>query len=74
MNLYTHIPTPPASSFQIGEFNIHYYGLFIMVGFILAATWSYFRAKKIDLKIADNVLNILIVLLPSAIVGARLYY
>ena len=52
---------------------IYLYGIVIALGFLLAAVYLLFRRKDFGLS-QDNVLDIFICAIPSAIVGARLYY
>ena len=53
--------------------DIYIYGIMIALGFLLAAIYLLFRRKDFGLS-QDNVLDIFICAIPSAIVGARLYY
>ena len=59
---------------QISEnFGVHWYGFIIAVGFLLAVLWGCRQCNRFGFT-QDNVFDILIVTVPSAIVGARLYY
>ena len=53
--------------------NIYWYGLIIAVGFLLAVVYAFRRAKQFGLK-EDDILDILLVATPLAIVSARAYY
>ena len=53
--------------------NIHWYGLIIGLGFLLAVIYGQRRAKQFGLT-EDNIYSMLLCAVPSAIVGARLYY
>lgn len=53
--------------------NIYWYGIIIGFGFILAVFYALRRCKQFGLT-QDNVLDMLLASVPSAIVGARLYY
>ena len=53
--------------------DIYIYGIVIALGFLLAAIYLLFRRKDFDLS-QDNVMDIFICAIPSAIVGARLFY
>ena len=59
--------------FRIGSFELHWYGLIICLGMILCVILGLRFAKKYAVK-TDDMLDYLIVCIPSAIVGARLYY
>ncbi len=53
--------------------NIHWYGLIIGLGFLLAVIYGDRRAKQFGLT-EDNIFSMLLCAVPAAIVGARLYY
>ncbi len=53
--------------------NIHFYGLIIGIGIVVAYIFAMKTCKKHDLS-QDNITDILLYGLPSAIVCARLYY
>lgn len=55
------------------NFGIHWYGAIIAVGFLLAVFWGCRQCNRFGIT-QDDVFDILIVTVPSAIVGARLYY
>ena len=63
----------PSRYFEIGNFRIYWYGVIIAVGFLLAALYALKRAKEFGMT-ADNVLDVIIIGVPSAVVGARLFY
>lgn len=63
---------PPATLSLFG-LEIRYYALIICLGMILAALYSLRRCKQFGLT-SDNILDLLLVGIPSAVVGARLYY
>lgn len=59
--------------FRIGSLEIHWYGFLIAVGFI-AASWLFrSRAEKLGIPERDAT-NLMMLMLVSGIVGARLYY
>ena len=62
----------PSRYFEIGNFRIYWYGVIIAVGFLLAALYALKRAKEFGMT-ADNVLDVIIIGVPSAVVGARLF-
>ena len=59
--------------FRIGSFELHWYGLIICLGMILCVVLGFRFAKKYAVK-TDDMLDYLIVSIPAAIVGARIYY
>ncbi len=60
-------------AFKIGTIPIHWYGILIDTAFILGAALAYHHAKKARLS-TDHLLNIIILIIPAAMIGARLYY
>ncbi len=69
------IEIDPSQGFSIPgtQFEIKWYGVIIAVGVLLAVLYAMRRAKDFGLT-GDDILNMLLVGLPCAIVGARLYY
>lgn len=63
----------PTDGFYIGNFEIKWYAVIIACGILLATIYAMHRAKDFGLT-SDNVLDMLLVGLPCAIVGARAYY
>lgn len=63
----------PSDGFSIGSFEIKWYAVIIACGVLLAALYAMHRAKEFGLT-SDDIVNILLVCLPCAIIGARLYY
>ena len=55
------------------NFEIKFYGVIIAIGVLLAVTYCLRRAKQFGVT-QDDILNLVLICLPSAIVGARLYY
>ncbi len=64
-------PSPVLVSF--GGLSIHWYGIIIAAGMILAAWYASRRAPAFGLT-EDHILNLLLTALPFGIVGARAYY
>lgn len=64
-------PDPVLISF--GGLSVHWYGVIIAAGMILAVWYASRRAAEFGLT-EDHILNLLLVALPFAIVGARTYY
>ncbi len=64
---------PSNIAFSIGGHNFYWYGIIIAAGFLLAALYGMKRAEQFGLT-QDNIIDILICAVPSAIIGARAYY
>lgn len=60
-------------SFQIFGLTLYWYGTIIAIGFLLAVLYVNKRSKAFGLT-QDDIINMLICAVPSAVVGARLYY
>lgn len=60
-------------SITIFGYNIYLYGLFITLGFVLAALYLLRRCESLGLT-KDNVLDLVILAVPSGLIGARIYY
>ena len=80
MYTYTTISFPalgiewnPGRSFSIGPLSIHYYGLIIAVGLLLAVVYSWHRSKQFGIR-ADDITDGVLWIVPLAVVCARLYY
>lgn len=67
------MPTPEPVAFTIFNIDIMWYALLITSGIVIATIISCLRAPKHDLT-SDRVLDFVIVCIPIAIIGARLYY
>ena len=63
----------PSSGFSVFGFEIRWYGVIIALGMLLAVIYCSRRSKEFGLT-SDDILNVVIVGLPCAIIGARLYY
>ena len=63
----------PGRSFAIGPLQIHYYGLIIALGLLLAVIYGCRRSKQFGLK-EDDILDGVLWVTPFAIICARLYY
>ena len=64
---------PDRAAFSIGGKPIYWYGIIIAAGFLLAVLYAMRRCKQFGLT-QDNIIDMLICAVPSAIVCARLYY
>ena len=67
------MPIPNPVAFTIFHINIMWYGILITAGIALATIICMKRAPKHGLN-GDQILNFVIISVPVAIVGARLYY
>ena len=66
-------PMQMKSTFSFFGFSIHWYGVIIALGIVLAYLFAVREGKKRGIS-QDTLLDLVIFGLPSAIVGARLYY
>ncbi len=60
-------------AFSVGPFTVYWYGLIICLGLILGISYLYYRMRSYGMT-SDNLTDIALAVIPSAIVGARLYY
>ena len=60
-------------AFSLFGRNIYWYGIIIAVGFLLAVIYGLWRAPRFSMD-PDIITDAIFVVVPSAIVGARLYY
>ena len=63
----------PPSSFSIGSFSIHFYGVIIAAGLILAVIYGLRRRRTFGFS-EDDILDGVLCIVPFAIICARLYY
>ena len=63
----------PPSYFNIGSFSIHFYGVIIALGLVLAVVYGLRRRKVFGLT-EDDILDGVLCIVPFAILCARLYY
>ena len=63
----------PPRILEIGSFSIHYYGLIIAVGLLLAVIYACRRSKQFGIK-EDDILDGVLWVTPFAVLCARLYY
>lgn len=63
----------PPASFELFGRTFYWYGAIIALGFLLAMLYCAGRAKRFGLT-ADNLYDLVIWVLPIAIIGARLYF
>ena len=67
------LSSPGAVAFDIFGFSVYWYGIIICLGILLGFLTAYIRMKKIGVT-SDDLSDIALICVPSAIVGARLYY
>ena len=60
-------------AFELGPLSIRWYGVIICLGFVLAGLYAYRRSRSFGVT-PDDITDFLLCLIPSAIIGARLYY
>ena len=60
-------------AFQVGNFPIYWYGICIILAFGACVGLAMKQAKKFGLT-SDNVIDFSLVVIPAAVIGARLYY
>lgn len=63
----------PGRGFQIGSFTIHYYGVIIAVGLMLAVLYGLKRSKEFGIK-QDDILDGVLWIVPLSVICARAYY
>ncbi|MBQ7416161.1 MAG: prolipoprotein diacylglyceryl transferase [Oscillospiraceae bacterium] len=80
MNYFTEISFPaidfvwnPSSSFFIGPLQIHWYGVLIAVGMMLAVLYACGRSREFGLH-EDDLIDGVLCVVPFAVLCARLYY
>lgn len=64
---------PSRVAFSIGGKDFYWYGIIIAVGFLLAVAYAMKRSRQFGLT-QDNIIDMLICTVPTAIVCARAYY
>lgn len=67
------IEVDPGRSFSVGPFTVHYYGLIIAIGLVLAIGYACRRSKEFGLT-EDDILDGTLWVTPFAILCARAYY
>ncbi|MBQ8689128.1 MAG: prolipoprotein diacylglyceryl transferase [Clostridia bacterium] len=60
-------------AFSIGDFEIAWYALIITFGIICAVSYTMWRAKQVNVTV-DDIIDFALFVVPSGIIGARLYY
>ena len=67
------MPVPEPVAFTIFGIDIMWYAVLITSGMIIATVICCVRAPQLDLT-SDQIINFVIICIPAAIIGARLYY
>jgi len=73
MNIFSSIPSPDISSFEVGPVRIHFYALFILLGIALAI-WIGSRRFKQRGGETGMILDIALWAVPFGIVGGRIFH
>lgn len=60
-------------AFSIGSLHVHWYGIIMGTAFFLGTYLARYHAKRVGID-PDHILNMVVWIIPSAIVCARLYY
>ncbi len=60
-------------AFELFGLSIRWYGILISLGIVLAALLAIHRAKKENIN-EERILDLVLIAVPSAIIGARIYY
>lgn len=60
-------------AFHIGPIPVHWYGILMTSAFVMGTLLAQYHAKKIGLD-PEHILNMVMYIIPLAIVFARLYY
>jgi len=63
----------PSSSFFVGDLEIKFYGVIMALSMLLGVMLAIKLAKKHNIK-SDDIFLLALIVLPCAVVGARLYY
>jgi len=59
--------------FSVGPFTVYLYSFFIVIGILCALGLGLYEGKKIGIK-SDDIIDGLIIILPLAVLGTRLWY
>ena len=60
-------------AFSIGNLDVHWYGIMIMLGVVSALTVGWFEARRRG-EDPDHILTLALVIVPLGVIGARLYH
>ena len=68
-----HLIAPDPIAFTLGPIEVRWYGVLIALATLVAVGIGYRRSEKYGIK-GDDLLDIMLVVLPVAVIGLRLYY
>jgi len=60
-------------AFSIGSIDVYWYGIILVTGMIVALGLAFYETKRQHLN-EDDLMNMVLLMIPAAVVGARLYY
>ncbi|MTI85195.1 MAG: prolipoprotein diacylglyceryl transferase [Firmicutes bacterium] len=60
-------------AFELGPFVVRWYGIIMASAFLIGITLAYYRASANNID-PNHILNMVTVIIPAAIIGARAYY
>lgn len=60
-------------AFSIGKIEIAWYAIIITIGILCAVCYTIFRARQVGI-VSDHIIDFALFVVPSGIIGARLYY
>ncbi len=60
-------------AFSIGSIEIAWYAIIITIGMIFAVSYTIYRAGQVGINL-DTIIDYALIVIPSGIIGARLYY
>ena len=60
-------------AFEAGPFHVRWYGIIMTAAFMTGTILAYRRATRVGMN-PEHIINIITLIIPSAIIGARLYY
>ena len=60
-------------AFSIGKMDIAWYAVIISLGIVCAVLYTMYRAKQVGIT-TDDILDFALIVVPSGVIGARLYY
>lgn len=60
-------------AFEAGPLQVRWYGIIMAAAFLTGTVLAYRRAARVGIN-PEHIINIITIIIPSAIIGARLYY
>ena len=70
----TFLPVPDPVAFRVFGYEIRWYGICIVLGIIAAVILCTKRTELYDIRPSDRVLDMVLWVVPTGVIGARLYY